>query len=195
MLLKTKFLLNHSERYDGRQLSSLWIYLNHHLSGSSGVAWIGPCHISLDQIKDGEDQKVNAMIAGDLMLHFIFELFELSLLAGVMFQRLLVTHLQQQIQSFIPTLDIWREGDDLYFADKRKLTISVAAPAVRSVLIHLGVNVTNSGTPVKTCSLTDVNIDPEKLAHKVLDAIGKEFNSMLEATYKVHAVGSFTRNS
>jgi hypothetical protein len=185
--MKTKFL-NTNEKYDGAQLVSLRGYLNHGLLGDSIVAWVGPCDVTFEHMIDGEDLLQQARIAGDLMLHFIVEKFDVSLFAAVGLQRLLA----DLVRSAVVTLAgdpasarlIRREGDDLFLDDK-KLSISIATQTPVSSLIHFAVNVINAGTPVATLALEDLGIDPRALAEHVIQAFAHEVESIHEATMKV----------
>lgn len=186
-LLKTKFLSEVSEVYTGAQLRPLWIYLNWGLLGTAGVAWVGRCDVSIDKMLDGEDKRANARICGDSMLHFIFELFETDLLAAVFFQRLMAVWIQVAFFKLAPGVVLKRDGDDLYFNNK-KLSISIAAPSIRSSLVHFAVNVVNSGTPVETCCLEDFGVNPVDLAHEIFQLATQEWQSIWEATFKVQSV-------
>jgi hypothetical protein len=185
MLLKTKYLSEASEIYDGSQLRPLWIYLEHGLIGSSGVAWVGPCRIHFDKMIDGEDKIAGAQICGGSMVHFIFELFDITLLSAVCFQRLMANWVQSVVQDFNPSILLRREGDDLYWGEK-KFSISIATQSTRSCLVHFAVNVTNQGTPILTCALSDFQIEPALLISKVFERATLEWSSIWEATYKVH---------
>jgi hypothetical protein len=185
MLLKTKYLSEFSETYDGSQLKPLWIYLHHGLLGSSGVAWVGPCQIPFDKMIDGEDKRAGAQICGDLMVHFIFELFDINLFSAVCFQRLMANWIQSVVYEENPSIVLRREGDDLYWGEK-KFSISIATQSTRSCVVHFAVNVTNQGTPVLTCALSEFQIEPTILIRKVFERATFEWSSIWEATYKVH---------
>jgi len=187
MFLKTKYLSKTSETYTGNQLKPLWIYLCHGLVGSAGVAWIGPCHVELDKMIDGEDKKAGASISGDEMVHFIFELFDTNLLSAVCFQRLMASWVQTVIEKENPSIHMVRSGDDLYWKCK-KLSISIATQATRSSLVHFAVNVKNSGTPVPTCSLNDFEMSPDNFIARVFEMAEAEWSSVWEATFKVHTL-------
>lgn len=186
-MIKTKHLLNISEVYDGRQLSPLWIYQNHGLLGTSLVSWIGPCKIPDSNIVDTEDLLNNQKIEGDLMLHFIGEFFTPHLVEIVYLQRLMASLIKDLLQEQAPEFFLTRSGDDLYFDDK-KLSISIATRAVQSSVLHFALNITNKGTPVKTCSLEDFKINPINFASLVLSKFADEYTSSQNATYKVKSV-------
>lgn len=190
ILLKTKLLSPaYNSLYDGTQMRSLWIYLHHQMSGSACVSWVGPCAIPFQEMLDGEDLAQNATISSSLMVHFIAELFDTNLMAGVCFQRILADQVLNVIRLLAPDIQLQRRGDDLFWNEK-KFSISIAAPAIRSTMVHFAVNVSNLGTPVLTCSLQDFKIDPELFATYVLQAIEQEWNDIISATYKVRQVES-----
>ena len=61
--------------YNGSQLKPLFAYENFKLSEDSIISWVAPCHVQLEHMVDFEDKIENSKIAGDLMLHFIVEVF------------------------------------------------------------------------------------------------------------------------
>jgi hypothetical protein len=181
--------LNESLVYDGRQLQSLFAYLNYGVLGDSMVAWVGPCRVSAEHMVDGEDLLAHATIAGGKMLHFIVEVFHQNLLSGVCLQRLLATQAKDLLveKYSVDPHRVRREGDDIYF-DEGKLSISIATQSPVSTLIHFAVNVTNEGTPVKTAALGDFDIPEELFAQSVATAFLTEFESIKKATMKVRWV-------
>ena len=186
-MLKTKWL-EQNMLYDGKQLRPLYNYQEHDLLGHSILAWVGPCDVKLEHMKDLVDLKNQEKICGQSMLHFVLEIFDLPLLGAVFLQRLFASIIFEELLKFdkvrSQASDWKREGDDLYFKDA-KLSISVAIPSLRSSLIHFAMNVVNEGTPVKTCALSDFGIDPKKFAQQVFKRFEKEFVSSVEATYQV----------
>ena len=190
--MKTKWL-SKEETYDGTQLEPLRNYLSHGLLGNSIVAWVGPCQISFDHMVDGEDLREQAAIQGDRMLHFVMEIFDRDLFAGVACQRVFASLAKDIIESRVRQSKLGfilhREGDDLYW-EGRKLSISIATRSVNSILMHFAMNLTNKGTPVPTCALTDdFGLTAEDIAQNLLSSFAKEYLSILEATWKVKTVG------
>lgn len=169
--------------YDGSQLHSLHGYLKHHVLGDSILAWVGPCQIPFIHMVDGEDLIAQEKIQGDEMLHFIIEVFHQNLFSAVTLQRLFASIVQQEIYQ-ITQIYLARKGDDLYFNDQ-KLSISIASQSPISIMIHFAVNVTNEGTPVKTCSLKDFKINENQFAHRIMNLFTEEYQSILQATMKV----------
>lgn len=189
--MQTRYLKNHFT-YDGRQLSSLWAYLNHGLLGNSVVSWRGPCHVDLAHMVDGEDLREQAKIQGDEMLHFVIELFDRDLFSGVAVQRLMAAISKDYLEKNSAVLQkgarLERQGDDIFFG-KKKLSISIATKSPVSTLVHFAMNVTNRGTPVETCALgDDFQLDAEKCANDLMSLLATEVESCLQATRKVRPV-------
>ncbi len=186
--MQYKFLES-KEKYDGSQLVSLRSYLQYKLLGDSIVAWVGPCNVELDHMVDGEDLLESAKICGDLMVHFIVELFDSQLFAAVGIQRLLAAIIKDELSSSkqLTAPGLTRDGDDIFLKD-RKLSISIATQSPLSSLIHFAVNVTNAGTPVKTLSLEDLAVEPKPFAEAVMQKFCSEVESIRQATQKVRWV-------
>ncbi|MFP5518982.1 MAG: DUF366 family protein [Bdellovibrionia bacterium] len=180
--MKTLFLKNEF-LYDGTQLRPLYAYLEHKVLGNSVVSWVGPCQISFQHMVDGEDLLAQETIAGSKMLHFIVEIFERDLFSAVCLQRLFAAIVRDYLQGKVSG-DISRQGDDLYWQGG-KLSISIASKSTVSSLIHFAMNISNEGTPVKTCSLEDMKLSPEKVAQDIMSLFAQEYLSILEATCKV----------
>lgn len=172
--------------YDGSQLKSLYAYLNHKVQGDSIVSWIGPCQVDFDHMVDGEDLLARSEIRGSRMLHFIVEKFETSLFTGVVLQRLLSAKALEILKMAAPQKaeGLLREGDDLWL-DDRKLSISIATVSPVSCLIHFALNIENEGTPVKTLSLKDLEVEPKTFAQKLGESFAQEVEAMRQATCKV----------
>lgn len=177
--------------YDGTQLKSLFGYLNYGVLGNSVISWIGPCQVSFEHMVDGEDLLAQSPIAGAEMLHFVVEIFDRDLFAGVALQRLFASilrdYLQEKAGSVLKSVPLERDGDDIFWGEK-KLNISIATKSPVSTLIHLAINVTNRGTPVETCSLEDFHLAPEMVAEDLMQQWQREFEAILKATQKVRPV-------
>jgi uncharacterized protein len=131
--------------YDGSQIEPMWTFREFGIKGSSVVSWIGPMDIKTSKIIDYED--VQLEIKADEMLHFIIEHFDhqpADIRMCYHRQRLLVTMVKDALD-FVG-IKTQREGDDLYFGDK-KLSVSIATCSASSMKIHFGLNVTSIGTP------------------------------------------------
>ncbi|MBC7371410.1 MAG: DUF366 family protein [Bdellovibrionaceae bacterium] len=174
--------------YDGQQLKSLHAYLTYGVLGNSIISWVGPCNISFEHMVDGEDLIAGAKIEGAEMLHFIIEIFDRDLFSGVALQRLFTSMIRDYLQvaaaGALGSEALERDGDDIFW-DTRKLNISIAAKSPVSTMIHWAVNCTNRGTPVATCSLEDLKLQPAKFATEVMVLFKREFEQIVKATQKV----------
>lgn len=186
-MLKAKWI-DKKIKYDGRQLRSLYSYLEHEILGNSVISFRGPCDVSLEHMVDGEDFLDRSKIQGSDMVHFIFEIFDCPIFAGVLLQRLFASIVGDVILTMSKKpIGLRREGDDLYLG-KKKLSISIATRSVNSCLVHFAVNVTQAGTPVPTMGLADLGISPKEFAKECLNSIQTEYESILNATMKVKSV-------
>ncbi|MBX3040412.1 MAG: DUF366 family protein [Bdellovibrionaceae bacterium] len=175
--------------YDGTQLNPLVNYLKHGLMGDSLVAWVGPCEISFEHMVDGEDLREQAAIRGSRMLHFVMEVFDRDLFAGVASQRIMASLakdlLTERASGRFGGETLRRSGDDLYWGTK-KLSISIATKSSNSTLMHFAMNVSNAGTPVPTCALKDdFGLDEKEIALELLSLFQREYESIQQATWKV----------
>ncbi len=174
--------------YDGSQLQPLFAYLNYKILGDSIISWIGSCDISFENMIDGEDLVEQSAIKGSLMLHFIIEIFHTSLFAGVTSQRLFASiardYLQTKAKKSLAEENLHRDGDDIFWNDK-KLSISIASMSAVSTQIHFAMNISTLGTPVKTTSLEELNLDAKIVAKDLMNLWVQEFSSIQIATKKV----------
>lgn len=185
--VKVKFL-NEIKNYSGAELKPLENYLKWDLAGSSIIGFRGPCDVSFDKMVDGQDFKDQSSIRGSDMIHFIGEFFHMDLIGAVFLQRLMASIIQESIFALTDKkIFLRRSGDDLYLHDK-KFSISIAAPAVNSVLIHFAVNISTKGTPVPTVGLEDFQIDGNIWGPKILEKFKVEIEDSFAATYKVKSL-------
>jgi hypothetical protein len=162
--------------YTGVELSPLWIYKTYGLQGSALVAFQGACDVPLAHLVDQADVLANAPIASDHMIHVVAELFGLSPEAGVMLQRLWMARVAEDLnQQRGASNRVIRTGDDLWVSG-RKLSVSICTVSALSVLIHIGLNVTTSGTPLPTAGL----LSDQLLAPEVLDNLESWQNQLLQ---------------
>ncbi len=171
--------------YDGSQLRPHWIRRTTGLVGDALIAFRGPCRLARTEIADLEDQLEGPGIAGDDMLHFVEEVFDDGDIGRALLrQRLFAATMLELLLARAPGAPLRRDGDDL-FAGDGKLSISVATRSLISGLMHFALNVTNSGTPVRTASLTDLGVEPRELAEAALRQAALERGSMRRARCQV----------
>ncbi len=186
--MKTLFI-DKEIKYIGEQLSPHWIYKNYNIMGNAIVSFIGECEVSLSHMVDIEDVVNNEPIYSKLMLSFIEENFDSTLTEMVYKQRLLVTITKELIEKKYPSVNITRNGDDLFIGDK-KLSVSIATKSITSSLIHFGLNIDANGAPVNAADLTkDVGVSNIKeFALDIMEKYSKEVEDIFLATSKVRGV-------
>jgi hypothetical protein len=173
--------------YDGSQLRPHWILTATGITGDAMVAFRGACRLARAEIADLEDRLAGAAIAADDMVHFVCERFDDGDLdRATVRQRLLAARAGEVLRGLAPAAAarLRREGDDL-FLGPGKLSISVATRSAVSTLIHLGVNVGNRGTPVRTACLADLGVQPARFARALLRSTQAEEASIARARCKV----------
>ncbi len=175
--------------YDGSQLRAHWILRNSGLVGDAIVAFRGACKVSEEEMADLEDLLSGPGIAGDDMLHFLLESFDDGdLMLAVYRQRMLTVQAMELLKELAPQADLRREGDDLYLG-AGKLSISVATRSPVSTLIHFALNIANSGTPVQTACLQDLQVPAEAFAQSLCQKVADEHQSIIHARARVRAKG------
>ena len=186
--MKTLFI-DEKIKYTGEQLAPHWIYKNFNIMGSAIVSFIGECEVNLSHMVDIEDVVNNEPIYSKLMLSFIEENFNSSLVEMVYKQRLLVTITKELIEKKYPNVNIVRSGDDLFIGDK-KLSVSIATKSITSSLIHFGLNIDAEGAPVKAADLLkDVGVtDTKEFAIEIMKKYSDEVEDICLAACKVRGV-------
>lgn len=188
--MKTAFLRG-TVPYDGEPLNSLWAYRNHGVQGDSMLAFVGPCDVRVEKLVDLEDALAGAYIWSESMLHLIVENFELDLEAAILRQYLIVSMVQDELNSRQKKARVTRSGNDLYAvkAGKRgKLSVSIATLTPVSSKIHFGINISSKGTPVPALGLKDLGIEPRALGRALLTRYEQDCEKMLKARSKVKGV-------
>ncbi|MBC7076592.1 MAG: DUF366 family protein [Syntrophomonadaceae bacterium] len=172
--------------YLGTQLAPHWIYRNFGVLGDAVVAFVGEADVPADNMVDIADALEKAFIYSPLMLHFIVEHFNNNLDLAIYRQRLLIVCIKEELEQF--EVPVRRLGDDLY-VNKGKLSVSIATVSAVSSLIHVGLNIDNQGTPVKTSALSELGIrDVKAFAEKVMLRYKRELEQIYEARCKVRGI-------
>jgi len=194
--LRGKYLKGKAIEYDGSQLSPLWAYENLDLLGDSIVAFRGPCGISKENFVDMEDVKKNSVISSQDMLHFMVEYFGCGINEIILVHRLLVTVVIEALgdAGIHEGARLEREHDNIFAylpeeEERRKLSISVATVSPVSGLIHLGLNFTGEGAPVRAVGLAELGVrDVDKFAVDVLTRFVDEMHDAKKDSTKVRPV-------
>lgn len=177
-------LCEEERTYDGRQIAPQWAYRELGLAGDSAVAFLGPARVEVTEMVDLEDVRQGQFIVSARMVHFLVEHFDRDLERGVLRQRLLACLLAAEVNRGKPGALV-RRGDDLFTADGRKASVSIAAPTPVSVKIHFGVNIDPRGAPVPAAGLEELGIEPRSFARTVLDHYREEMAGVYAARCKV----------
>ena len=173
--------------YTGEQLRSHWAYRSFDILGDCAVAFVGPCDVRPEFMKDVEDLKAASRIYSEEMLHFIVEHFSCALDMAVLRQRLLMAIMAENLnRRDLGGGHVTRSGSDLYDG-RLKLTVSIASVSPVSALIHAGINISSRNTPVPTRGLADYGIEPRAFAEEALAGYSAECDGLLRARCKVRA--------
>lgn len=176
--------------YTGDELSNHWIYRNFGILGDAVVAFIGPCEIDGEKMVDLEDVLNDDFIYSKKMLNFIVEIFGITLQEGVLIQRLFSGIIQDRINMMLEGANIRRRGDDLFYQDTAKLSVSICTVSPTSILIHTGLNIDSAGAPVEASGLSSElgmeNIEPLALA--CMRTLAEEWQDIRLSCCKVRAV-------
>lgn len=178
--------------YTGKELRNHWIYRNFGILGDAVVAFSGPCEVDRDNMVDLEDILNDDYIYSKKMLNFIVEIFGITLQEGVLLQRLFSSIIQDRIKGFNPDAAIKRRGDDLFFQETAKLSVSICTVSPTSILIHTGLNIDAQGAPVEAAGLSaelgmEENIEAFALA--CMRTLSEEWADIRLSCCKVKAVG------
>lgn len=186
LITPTIRVLDDEIAYDGTQLAPHWIFDSFGIQGDAAVAFVGPVDVPLEHMVDRADVRDGLAISGDRMLHVIAESFGPDLDRAVFLQRLLVL-LAAELLAGEGVADLRRSGDDLFIGEG-KLSVSIATVSRVSCLVHFGLNVVTSGTPIRTAGLDPAGIDPRVFSQRLLAAYAEELEGMRLATTKVRGV-------
>jgi len=180
--------------YNGVELRSGWVLERFGLEGDVIVAFHGPCSVKGDALVDLEDLAAGETVEGENMLHFIAEISGIGLPGIAFLQRLLCIiagRAVEEVRGPAPC-EVRRDGDDLYVGEG-KLSVSIATVSPESGrpesgLIHLGLNISTAGVPVRAACLEDLGVDYRELAPLILKAFVQEVEGGLHASRKVKRV-------
>jgi hypothetical protein len=185
------------------ELRSGWLRERFGLEGDAIVAFHGPCSVKGDDLVDLEDLEAGLTVEGDNMLHFIAEISGIGLPGIAFVQRLLCIIARRAVEDACgrtgkgesgkrDRCKVRRDGDDLYVGEG-KLSVSIATVSPESGrpesgLIHLGLNISKAGVPVRAACLEDLGVDYGEVARVVLADFAGEVEGGLHAAKKVRRV-------
>jgi uncharacterized protein len=187
--MKSKFI-EHEICYTGKELAPHWIYKSFNIQGDAIISFVGECEVKITEMVDISDVLANSPIYSKKMVHFIVEHFNIPLIEGVLRQRMLVNIAREVIIKNLPDKNyLVRKGDDLFY-NEGKLSVSIAAKSINSVLIHLGINIDSVDAPVHAAGLdSEMNIkNHEEIAEQIMVNYCKECDEIINASCKVRGV-------
>lgn len=184
-MMKTLFIAE-KMGYSGSELAPHWIYRNYSLLGDAVVAFIGEVNVPLDRMLDVSEAQDQSFIYSPLMLSFIIEHFDHDLSLAIYRQRLFLVCVKEVLEQL--DIKVTRRGDNL-FVGRDKLSVSIATATTISTLMHIGLNIETTGTPVKTCGLRELGVvDIQSFAQNVMLRYSVEMEQIYEARCKVRSV-------
>lgn len=134
--------------YDGSDLSDRFAYEHFRknvLATGNIVCYVAPMKVETEFMVDLEDKLANDFIYSDKAINFLIEIPNVSLYAGVCFQRLYNSLLASLLCSkYLTDMVCEVDGDDIYFiieGERKKASVSIAKECNGAVLIHTGINI------------------------------------------------------
>lgn len=183
--MRTKFIPKKID-YDGSQLKSRFAREAAGIDGDSIVSFVGAAAVK-EHMVDMEDKKNKEFIYSDNMLHFVIEHSDRDLEKAVFRKRLFLSLIMEEINKRTGRRTLFRSANGLYDG-KRKLTVAVATTSPVSTLIHVGLNITRKGAPIKVACLADYRIEPKRFAKLLVRRYYDEVGSVKASTKKVKGV-------
>jgi len=150
--------------------------------GDAAVAFVGACNVLDKNMVDLEDVLAHNEIRSSKMLHFIVEIFGRDCMFGASLQSVFISEIQNELLKH--GVKAVKSGDDL-FVGEGKLSIAIATASPVSALMHMALNISTKGTPVKTSALEDLKIDHVSFADAVLKRFNEEYSRIVLASCKV----------
>lgn len=167
--------------YTGDAIEPLWAYRQYGIQNDSIVVFRGPMQVELSDMKDLADIKEAKPIYANDAINFVIEHFDYpDIRITYLRQRLLVMIAKEVLEEYSGKR-LTRNGDDLYY-NNGKLSVSIATSSITSGKIHLGINITNEGTPkdIKTAALSDLGLVNDDQIEMIMEMIGKRYKTEVE---------------
>jgi hypothetical protein len=141
-------MITQKDIYDGSELSDRFAYRYFRKDVNALgniVTFVAPMHVESEHMVDLEDKLANDFIYSDKAINLLLEIPNISLFAGVVFQRLYISLLASILcTKFIQGAMCEVDGDDIFFhvnGEKKKASVSIAKECNGAVLIHIGINI------------------------------------------------------
>jgi len=148
-------IIKNFDTYDGAILQDRFAYeyfRDKVLRTGNIIAGVSPAKVEVEFMCDRQDVLDGDFIYSDKMMHFLIEIPDISLYAGICFQRVYNSIIANILASKYLKCDIEVDGDDIMVhkeftqggivQQKGKASVSIAKWCNGAVLIHTGINIT-----------------------------------------------------
>ena len=192
-------IVKNFETYDGSDLQDRFAYRvfkDKVLRTGNIVAGVSPAKVEKEYMVDVEDLLSEDYIYSDKMIHFLIEIPDISLYAGVCFQRLFASVAGNILASKYLKCDVEIDGDDIIvhkeheqggiIQQKGKASVSIAKECNGAVLIHLGINLeAGKKAPAFAYSTKLSDEEAEAFMRDCIEAFYGMSQSVFTATCKI----------
>lgn len=159
------------------------------------IAWRAPAEVNEKFMVDKQDLIDKDFIYSDDMMHFCAEIPDISLFAGVCFQRLYCNMVGNILVKYVGA-PIEIDGDDIFVMkehngggivqQKGKASVSIAKKVNDAVLIHLGINVkAGKRAPAFAFSTNLTDEQCEQFMRECINAFYEMIHDIFIATTKI----------
>ena len=147
-------IVKNFELYDGAILQDRFAYeyfRDKVLRTGNIIAGVSPAKVEVEYMVDKQDVLDGDFIYSDKMMHFLIEIPDIDLYAGVCVQRVFNSIIANILASKYLQCDIEVDGDDIFVhkeftnggivQQRGKCSVSIAKYCNGAVLIHTGINI------------------------------------------------------
>jgi len=159
------------------------------------IAWRAPAEVNEKFMVDKQDLIDKDFIYSDDMMHFCIEIPDVSLFAGVCFQRLYCNMIGNILARYVKS-SVEIDGDDIFvikehnqggvIQQKGKASVSIAKHCNDAVLIHIGINVkAGKRAPAFAFSTNLTDQESEAFMRECISAFYEMIHDIFIATTKI----------
>jgi len=194
-----KMIIKNFDIYDGSILQDRFVYdffKTRVLRTGNIIAFRAPMKVDEKFMVDKEDLENDDFIFSDDAINFCIEIPDISLFAGVCFQRLFVSIVANILASKYLQCNIEVEGDDIIVhkeheqggivQKKGKASVSIAKQVNGAVLIHLGINIkAGKKAPAYAFSTNLTDEQCEQFMREIIEMFYGLANDIFVSTCKI----------
>ena len=191
-------IIKNFETYNGSILQDRFAYSffkDKVLRTGNIIAGISPAQVEADYMIDKEDLISKDYIYSEKMIHFLIEIPDVSLFAGVCFQRLYCNMIGNILARYVKS-SVEIDGDDIFvikehnqggvIQQKGKASVSIAKHCNDAVLIHIGINVkAGKRAPAFAFSTNLTDQESEAFMRECISAFYEMIHDVFIATTKI----------